>query len=331
MYFITFILIFSSLFFVARGSKFSSFTKERTYLLKAFLPFMVFVHHSHLYNWDFYHIRYVVALFFFMSGYGLETKRIVGGAEFINNKFLVNAFRKLIIPLILPIIIFLILRLWSTPFSVILDEDIKKYQIILPYTWFVVTLIILYIIYYLCVTITKKLNNNEKWYLCLVIIIVLSFNFVGKMIGIPSWARNTTSVFIAGIIYRRNEYSIISLLNRHAKLMAFILSTLLILITIYIKGNIVTPSNGPLAIPSIAFMWSLCFIPLYSIIPESKNRVIGYLSSISYELYICQSITFILLGDKHQYHPYLYLLASFVGCTLVASMFNYLTNCGIKR
>ena len=66
--------------------------------------------------------------------------------------------------------------------------------------------------------------------------------------------------------------------------MVGIISTLLIVITIYIKGDIVAPEKGPLARPFLAFVWSLFIIPIYSIIPEIKNGVIRYLSSISYEL-----------------------------------------------
>ena len=326
MYFVITILIILSLLFVARGRRFSLFIKERTYLLKAFLPYMIFVHHSHFFDGDFYYVgAFVVAIFFFMSGYGLETKRIVGGAEIINNRYLVNALKKLIAPLIFPIIVFLLLRLYSVPFSVVLDEDIRKYQFILPYTWFVVTLIILYFLFYSCVAIAGKNNNKDTIYYILIITTVLCFSILGKAVGVPSWARNTTTAFLAGIFYKRNEIKITISLNRYPKLMAGIISALLIVITIYIKGDMIAHENGPLARPFLAFVWSLFIIPLYSIIPEIKNGVIRYLSSISYELYICQSIAFILLGDKHQYQPYLYLLSSFVLCTIVASMFHYLT------
>ena len=130
MYFIIAILILVSLFYVYTGKDFDFFTKEKTYFLKAMLPYMIFVVHSHLLDWDFSKGFYIVALFFFMSGYGLETKRIVGGARSINNRFFLNVLRKLIIPLVVPIIIFLTLRLFNASFSVILNEDIRKYQLV---------------------------------------------------------------------------------------------------------------------------------------------------------------------------------------------------------
>ena len=96
MYFISITLIIASFFSVAKGYNFSLFTKERTYLLKALLPYMIFIHHSHLFDDSFHFVGiFVVALFFFISGYGLETKRKNGFV--INNVFLIKALKKLII------------------------------------------------------------------------------------------------------------------------------------------------------------------------------------------------------------------------------------------
>lgn len=175
MYFIAFISVILSLLFVARGNGPLLFTKDRTYLLKAILPYMIFVHHSHFFDGDFYYVgAFVVALFFFMSGYGLEAKRITGGAQFLNNSFLVNALRKLITPLIFPVIVFLLLKLYCNPFSAVFDGYIRKYQLILPYTWFVVTLIFLYVLFFCSVKITSKFNNKKSFFFVLIVIAVLS-------------------------------------------------------------------------------------------------------------------------------------------------------------
>lgn len=93
----------------------------------------------------------------------------------------------------------------------------------------------------------------------------------------------------------------------------------------YIKGDIFAHSRNIMDRPFTAFVYPILFMSLYSIIPPIKNKVIMYLSSISYELYVCQSIAFFLLGDKHSYSPMEYLLSSFVMCTVVASVFDFLT------
>lgn len=328
MFFIAIILVISSLLFVSRGNSYSLFTKDRTYLIKALLPYMIFVYHSHLYDWDFKLAgAFVVAIFFFMSGYGLETKRIMGGAKSIDSRFLVKALRKLIIPLFVPITFFLILRLFSVPFSVILEENFRKYQLILPYTWFVVTLIILYFFFYIAVAISKRIESKVNIFLYSIIVEIILFNLFGRFIGVPGYAHVTTTAFIAGILYKNYEKGIVNRCNRNALNSTIILSTVLLLLTAYIHAFVFGHIDRPLT----SFIWSVGFMLLYAIIPTCRQssrfgKVITYLSSISYELYICQSIAFLILGVKSQYHPILYIILLFITCTFVASICKTLTD-----
>ena len=59
------------------------FSKDRTTLLKAVLPWVIILHHLSLRTnllGDFNEAGvYVVGLFFFISGYGLEKKKVGGG------------------------------------------------------------------------------------------------------------------------------------------------------------------------------------------------------------------------------------------------------------
>jgi peptidoglycan/LPS O-acetylase OafA/YrhL len=287
---------------------------------------MIFVYHSHLYDWDFHLVgAFVVAIFFFMSGYGLETKRTMG-AEFINKSFLLNALKKLLLPLLVPIIVYLFLRLSNTSFEVIIDEDIKKYQIILPFTWFVVTLIILYLFFYIAVAISKRIESKVNIFIYSIILEIILFNLLGRFIGVPGYASVTTTAFIAGILYKNYEKGIVNGCNRHALGFTIILSTVMLLLTVYIQAHVFGNFDRPLT----AFVWSLCFMVLYAVIPAYNpsswfGGFVSFLASISYELYICQSIVFVLLGEKNQYYPIVYLLSLFFLCTVVAFGCRYLT------
>ena len=326
MYFITTILVISSLLFIARGNGFYSFTKERTCLLKAILPYMLFIYHSHLFDWDF-HITgpYVVSIFFFMSGYGLETKRINGGC--ISDDYLVKSLRKLLVPLIFPIMVFLFIRLSNVSFSTVLNDDIRKYQIILPFTWFVVTLIILYAFFYASVVISNKIKSKTNLCFVFIIIEILLFNLFGRYVGVPGYAHVTTTAFIAGIIYKSYENDIMSIYNRRVKILTIISSIVMILLTVYIQARVLGNNDRPLT----AFVWPICFMLLYAVIPaynpkSSFGRLVTFLSSISYELYICQSIPFLILGAKSQYNPIVYIILLFILCTFVASISKSLTD-----
>lgn len=323
MYFIITFLIISSLLFVARGSSFSLFTKERTGLLKALLPYIIFIHHSHLYDREFSlaGVVYVVALFFFISGYGLETKRKRN--LLLKKDFLIKALQKLLIPLIVPIIIYICLRLYNDSFRAIYEGDIKEFQLILPFTWYVVTLIILYVFFYVSVAMSK---GKAILYFSLIVIEILLFNLIGRFIGIPALAHILTTGFIAGILYKNIEKNIVIKCNKNAIIHAFMLSVVMVLITMWIKEN---PLNNK-DIPFIAFVWPTLFIMLYAVVPVCKQdsvigKVINSISSRSYELYICQSIPFLILGAKNQYPPVVYLLCLFFLCTVVAFGCKYLT------
>lgn len=328
MFFITVILVISSLVFVIRGNRFSLFTKERTYLLKALLPYIIFIYHSHLFDWDFKITGpFVVSIFYFMSGYGLETKRIIGEARSINYSFFINALRKLLSPLFIPIIVFLLLRLYNTSFSVVLDEDVRKYQLILPFTWFVVTLVILYLFFYASVVISNRIKSKRNICLVIITIEVLLFNIIGRFIGVPGYAHVTTTAFIAGFLYKRYENDIMNLYNKGVKMLTVISSIVIILLVVYIQSQVFGNIDRPLT----AFVWPICFMLLYAVIPTFSQqsgfgKVITYLSSISYELYICQSIAFILLGAKSQYHTVVYIILLFILCTIVASVCKYIAS-----
>jgi peptidoglycan/LPS O-acetylase OafA/YrhL len=110
-------------------------------------------------------------------------------------------------------------------------------------------------------------------------------------------------------------------------MLTVISSIVIILLVVYIQSQVFGNIDRPLT----AFVWPICFMLLYAVIPacrqsSSFGRVIIYLSSISYELYICQSIAFILLGEKGLYHPVVYIILLFMLCTIVASVCKSLTN-----
>lgn len=84
----------------------------------------------------------------------------------------------------------------------VLDEDIKKYQLILPYTWFVVTLILLYIFFYVSVVISNKIKSKRNICLVFIVIEILLFNLLGRYVGVPGYAHVTTTAFVAGILYK---------------------------------------------------------------------------------------------------------------------------------
>lgn len=315
-------------FVVFRHQGFTLFSKSKTLLLKAVLPYLIFVHHTHVYDADFYYVgAFVVSLFFFISGYGLESKRMAGLARIGD---LPKAVKKLMVPLIVPVVIYLAIRLLNDPFEVVV-RDIAKYQVVLPYTWFVVTLIILYILFYGCLVLRKKYCSKDLYFYLFIISAVLLFSIFGKFAGVPSWARNTTTAFLAGLFYKHYEPWLMKRVASHVYASLFVIVSLLLVVTIYIKGDIFEYEQTILTRPLLAFLWSAVFVALYAFWPTVDNPAVRYVSSMSYELYICQSIGFLLLGDKSQFAPSVYLFLCFVVCTVVAVVCKSLTGFIFQR
>ncbi len=329
MYFFTTLLIVVSLYYVLlRNRKFGIFTSEKTILLKAFLPFMIFIHHTYLFNNDFKLAgAFVCSVFFFKSGYGLETKR---KRNAINITELATSVKKLLVPFVIPVVLFLTIRFFREPFSVVVEENILQYQIILPYTWFVLTLIILYSLYYMIASIS--LNRSNVIFYSLIVAAVFAFNILGFIWGVPAWGRYTTTGFLAGILYINIENGLIEKLNAYAKVSAVICSVLLFSVTAFVRENPIEWGEVQfLKMPLLAFTWAFLVMTLYSVIPPFENRIVKYLSSISFELYICQSIGFLLIGDKHQYHPVIFVLLVLVVCPIVASLCKLMTDAIFHR
>ena len=131
------------------------FDKSNSALLKAILPFFIILHHV-VKMPEFQTLgTYVVALFFFMSGYGLEYKRT--GTSVYSIGEIGSRITKLITPIVVPLILYVVLR-WCTEevsFKFIVDS-LRSYELILPYSWFVLTLLQLYLIFYIVNNLCQK-------------------------------------------------------------------------------------------------------------------------------------------------------------------------------
>lgn len=325
-----YILVFIfSVFSLINKPDFAEFTRNKTDVLKAILPFFIITHHTHVFDNDFYYVgAFVVSIFFFISGYGLETKRIKRG---FNYSDLWPSVRKLIVPILIPATLYLLCLVFienATCQKII--AEIAKYQTILPYTWYVLTLIILYIVF---ITLSSYCKLRSTLFIALIVISILSFSILGKYIGIPSWARNTTTALCAGILFQHYEGNFLSVANKKKCLSCFFLSIIFLFLTLLANGFLLGSINNPLKRPLLAFVWSLGFMHIFSVCKSINNNVVKFLSGISYELYICQSIAFILIKklSLDQDGVMIYIISVFIIDILIAWTCNRISNKLVKR
>ena len=275
------------------------FGKDKTLLLKAILPFAIIAVHSGVIDNPITVGSCAVALFFLISGYGLECKKEQG--SFNLTYFKTHIFRVLG-PVLLPAITYVALEFFYKGLSVdeIINKNILKYRIILPYTWFVLTFL-QFQFFYLIASLA-----NRKWLrIAILFAIIIVYDCLFYALDMPSYSLRANLAFAVGPLIKRIQDSI-EMDRRKFSLLTFILSSLSLLLTkINWVGTII-----------IIPMWSFCFILWLSSFEKGHaSKGIQFLSTISYEIYLCQGIAFLLV-PKMDSMLFVYYL-----CVCFASVF----------
>lgn len=294
-----FTLLFSLRF--ERRDNLSYFPKELTTFLKGLLPVFILIHHSKCFQ-DFTLVgEYVVGLFFFISGFGLESCR-----KGTKNNFmaLFHRLNKLFLPLVVPCVIYITLLLCLGRFSL---NDLIGYKVILPYTWFIVSLVIMYILYYSVTTACK-----EPMMVCIMMtIVIVAMIGILTLLKVSSTYRVSSLAFLVGI-YAFNTKSILMrcINGKNFRYICLFTLAFITLFAILDKG-----CSAYILIP----LWCLCVVSglcssgfKFSIKPLGK-----FLSKISYEFYIVQGITVLLVNNILNISNIVYRGGVFAGTIII--------------
>lgn len=307
-------LIFSS-------SNEKTFNLQRSKLLKALLPYGVILGHISAYNKDVFNIAivgsFIVGVFFFISAYGLECKR---QAETIKIRGFWSRLFKLLLPLVVPIILYvdlLILKKYNS--ELIVTENLRNYQLILPFTWFIIVLAIFYIFFYIISSI-KRIANN--WFFIILLISVCVFSVANFILFRDSAYTNFSSLcFPAGVLYRQHETKIKEFLSKKYN---YIICFVVLLATGLID-------HVHYLLPFTILIWSIVIIMLSTLFNVSSNKVLNFFSNISYEVYICQGITFLFIPQHfNKYNPIVHITLTII-LTIVIAFLCHFTTWFLKR
>ena len=139
------------LFIIFYNSNTFIFSISKTQVLKAILPILIIIGHCSLnYNilYDFKNLgAIVVSIFFFISGYGLELKRL---QQKMSIGYILRRIKTILLPIIIPSIIYItVLYIKGDNVSETLLKNIWRWNIVLPYTWFISKLLIIYLLFYI--------------------------------------------------------------------------------------------------------------------------------------------------------------------------------------
>lgn len=317
--FILIIVAIIALFF--SSSKDKKFNIQRSKLLKAILPYGIILGHISAYNTEVFSIAivgsFIVGVFFFISAYGLECKRQAGNIK-ISGLWI--RILKLFLPLVVPIILYidlLILKKYNA--ELIVTENLRNYQLILPFTWFIIVLAIFYAFFYIISSI-KRITN--KWFFIILIISVCLFSVVNFILFRDSAYTNFSSLcFPVGVLYRQQESRIEHFLSKKFN---YIICFVILLATGLID-------HIHHLLPFTILIWSIMIIMLSTLFNVSSNRVLNFFSDISYEVYICQGITYLYIPQYFdKYNPFVHIAITFI-ITIVFAILCHFATWYLKR
>ena len=301
------------IFCLLKSGGVSCFDKSKTLLFKAILPFLVILQHTNIYD-DFDKIgTFAVTIFFFISGYGMECKR---ERRLITYRGLINSIIKLLVPLLVPAVIYILIKCFYFDWNQIVDDLFLKSSIILPFTWYIRTLLFLYIIW----TITSKFTNRIDVIIPVVTVITLLCGYLGV---IPQY---TSPIgFIIGVCYRNFENKIMNKMVDSLKTTKFLLMIALVLLTytsqLSISGFQTIINNVNHALYPLVIVMLVCILLGVNL----KSHILNFLASISYDLYICQGISFLLISKMCTTNKILYAFLIIAGTIICATICNRIT------
>ncbi len=319
---VNYILIFVAVIaLMFSSSKDKTFNLQRSKLLKAILPYGIILGHISAYNTTVFNVAivgsFIVGVFFFISAYGLECKRQAGNIKIGG---LWSRIFKLLLPLVVPIILYvdlLILRKCNA--ELIVAENLRNYQLILPFTWFIIVLAIFYAFFYIISSI-KKITNI--WFFIILFISVCVFSVANFILFRDSAYTNFSSLcFPAGVLYRQHETKIKNFLSKKYN---YIICFVVLLATGLID-------HVHYLLPFTILIWSIVIIMLSTLFNVSSNRVLNFFSDISYEVYVCQGITYLFIPQHFdKYNPIVHIALTII-LTIVIAILCYFATWYLKR
>lgn len=297
------------LFIIFYNSNTFIFSISKTQVLKAILPILIIIGHCSLnYNilYDFKNLgAIVVSIFFFISGYGLELKRL---QQKISIGYILRRIKKILLPIIIPSIIYItVLYIKGDNVSETLLKNIWRWNIVLPYTWFISKLLIIYLLFYIS-TLLKRPT-------IVFITSLILFDFICVLLKAPGHSYLSDFGFIYGILFHRLHF-----LNNHKLRFVFIITNFLLIFSLMQYAH-----NGATFFILISLFTILSSI-IVTILPERRPiKFFSKLSDISYEIYLCQGISFLIFSES-RFNLYIKATLILITSLLLAYFVKSLTN-----
>lgn len=239
-----------------------------------------------------------VAVFFFISGYGLYTRNLETEGEYCKG-LLVKRLPKTLLPWLFATFIYFVYWLCEGGFSRIIQicDNSQNGYLLITNSWFVVTIIIFYFIFWVAFSVSK--NNNRKG-LAFASLGVTCYIVVAYLIGLGGWWFYSSFGFVLGMLWKANEGRIYSFIkNKFLLFWAIFLCGFFVgyCLRLINSKTIQSPMiyNIALLLASAAFT-GMIFTVLKRI--DISNRIWTFLGSISFEIYLIHELVYSILRSN---------------------------------
>lgn len=234
----------------------------------------------------------IVGLFFAMSGYGLTRQYQIKGISYIDT--IPRKILKLIIPYIFCCFLYLLFEYFFIG-QISFDELTKQFMrghfsYCLPFSWFVTAIVYFYINYYVAFKIRYKELILWGGY----VIWFLYTNYI--LPGDNGFMWGTSASFALSVTYTLHQ----KCFNKFGVLIVFMVVILSPLVSV--QSTLAT------------LLVLLCLSGI-----QTDNKIFKVLGKISYEVYILQGVTLVLLQNKYYVLSSEYCWGVWLLLTLVAS------------
>lgn len=319
------------------------FPKELSHVLKGILAVIIVGSHLHYVTemtlWSIFNKlgTSVVAMFFFISGYGMMTsiKTNRGGVNYLK-PFWLKRFTTILKPFLIITLIYILIN-WFLYGSVPHDMFLNLYErgeTPLPNSWFIFSLIYFYISFYISI----KYIKNRIGSISVVTVLILGFILwcIYKGYGRAWWV--CALAFPSGMIYSLiwwKEY-----INRWYVL---VLILLFVFTTVYVNIVYLLPLTYvfiPIFIISLCNISHICVFVKRLYASESKRipirltrGVLDFMSGISYELYLVHGAIISLFNTNTVLHSsdHVFSITVFLSSFFFAFLFNRIFNINIQK
>lgn len=317
------------------------FPKELSHILKGLLAFIIVGSHLHyvtsLYIWDIFNKfgTSVVAMFFFISGYGLMSSLNKNGEKYLN-----SFFSKRLLSIFVPFIVITIIYLFANwIFYNIVPNNIifnlyKNGDTPLPNSWFIFSLIYFYLTFYFSFRYIRntKIGISVVFLLSIIFIVWCMYMSYSRAWWVCALAF-PTGLFISNA--KCND-----IVNKWYFLVA---SILIVLGILYINKVLLLPLTYiliPIAILSLCNLSRFSAFAVYICNGNNKKlfvrivkNVLDFMSTISYELYLVHGAIISLLDTNGVIHSSDYVFSAVVisSSVLLAFVFNRLFSINIMK